>query len=119
MYLICVNEFRHNCLSSYINTVLKNCSFIHPVKHYETNELEGVSNLTLQVSNALDNELPNIFPTVDNIISSEDVCDKVRSEFRLYQTEIILEDAYLNKKIVSLIQTRRKVLYWETAFAKT
>ena len=39
--------------------------------------------------------------TVDNILSSEDVCDKVRSAWRLYQTEIIPEDAYLNEKQVT------------------
>ena len=56
-------EFRQNCLSSYINTVahmitkltfntfLKICSYIHPLKRNETNALEGISNLTLQVSN--------------------------------------------------------------------
>ena len=101
-------EFRQNCLSSYINSVahmmtkstfntfLKNCSYIHPLKRNETNALGGISNLTLRVSNALNNVLPKVFPTIDNILSSEDVCDKVRSEWRLYQTEIIPEDAYPN-----------------------
>ena len=49
-------------------------------------------------ANALNTALPNVFPTVDNILSSEDVCDKVRSRWRLYQTEIIPEDVYLNEK---------------------
>ena len=105
-------EFRQNCVSSYINivahmmtkltcnTFLKNCLHIHPLKHNETNALGGISNLTLQVSNALNNVLPHFFPTVDNILSSEDVCDKVRSEWRLYQTEIKPEDVYLNEKKV-------------------
>ena len=97
-------DSRQNCLSSYINTVthmmtklpfntfLKNCSYIHPLKRNETNALEGISNLTLQVSNALNNVLANVVPTVDNILSSEDVCDKVRDHIyhiyikqRLYQ----------------------------------
>ena len=58
-------------------------------------------------------------PTVDNILSSEDVCDKVRSAWRLYQTEIIPEDAYLNEKQVSPIKTRRKVSCREKAFVIT
>ena len=74
----------------------------------------GIPNLTLQVSNVLNNVLPNIFPTVDNISSSEDVCDKVRSEWRLCQTEITPEDAYLNEKEVSPIKARREVSYWES-----
>ena len=121
-------EFRQNCLPSYINTVahmttklpfntfLKNCSYIHPLKPNETNALGGISNLILQVSNALNNMLPNVFPTADNVLLSEDVCDKIRSEWRLYQTEIIPEDAYLNEKVVSPIKTRRKVSYWKKAF---
>ena len=60
--------------------------------------------------------LPNVFPTVDNILLSKDVCGKVRSEWRLYQTEIIPEDAYLNEEEVSPIKTRRKVSYWEEVF---
>ena len=60
--------------------------------------------------------LPNVFPTVDNILSSEDVCDKIRSEWRLYQTEIIPEDAYMNEKEVSPIKTKCKVSYWEKTF---
>ena len=55
---------------------------IHPLKRNETNTSGGISNLTLQVSNALNNVLLNVFPTVDNILSSEDVCDKARSEWR-------------------------------------
>ena len=121
-------EFRQNFLSSYINTVahmmtklpfnsfLKNCSCTHPLKRNETNALGGISNLTFQVSNALNNVLPNAFPTVDNILLSEDICDKVRSEWRLYQTEIIPEDAYLNEKEVSPLKARQKVSYWEKAF---
>ena len=90
-------ELRQNDLSSYISTVahmitklpfntfLKNCSYIHPLKCNETNALGGISNLTLQVSNALNNVLPNVFPTLENILSSEDVSDKVRSAWRSYQ----------------------------------
>ena len=63
--------------------------------------LGGISNLTFQVSTGLNNVLPNDFPTVDNVSLSEDVYDKVRSEWRLYQTEFISEDAYLNEKSVT------------------
>ena len=96
------------------NKFLKNCSYINPLKCNETNALGGISNLTFQVSNALNNMLPNVFPTVDNILSSEDFCDKLRSEWRLCPTEIKPEDAYLNEKEMSPIKTRRKVSYWES-----
>ena len=90
------------------NTFLKNCSYIYPLKGNAINASGGISNLSLQVSNALNNVSPNVFPTVDNILSSEDVT-KLRSEWRLYQTEIIPEDAYLNEKEAPPIKTRRKV----------
>ena len=118
---LCEDEkgFRLNCLSSYIkavahmtklpfNTFLKNCLYILTLKRNETNALGGISNLKFQVSNTLNTVLPNVFPTVDNILWSEGVCDKLRSEWRFYQTEIIPEDAYLNEKEVSLIKARRK-----------
>ena len=89
-------EFRQNCLSSYINW-----SHTHPLNRNETNAMGGISNLTLLVSNAL---------------SSEGVCDKVRSEWKLYLIEIIPEDASLNEEVVSPIKTRPKVSYWEKAF---
>ena len=63
--------------------------------------LGGISNLTFQVSTGLNNVLPNDFHTVDNVSLLEDAYDKVRSEWRLYQTEIISEDAYLNGKSVT------------------
>ena len=68
------------------NTILKNCSYTHALKRNETNALGRISHLTLQVSNALNNVLPSVLHTVGNILSSEDVCDKVRSEWRLYLT---------------------------------
>ena len=120
--LIDVNDKNYfKSLKSYDDKItfqhfLNNFSYINPSKRNKTNALGGISNLTLQVSNALNNVLPNGFPTVDNILSSEDVCDKVRSEWRLYQTEIIPEDAYLNEKEVSPIKTRLKVSYWQEAF---
>ena len=79
-----------------------------PIKRNEANALGGISNLTLQASNALNTALPNVFPTVDNILSSEDVCDKVRSRWRLYQTEIIPEDVYLNEKEEAPIKKHSK-----------
>ena len=71
-------EYRQNCLSSYINThkyddKITSQHFseellVHtPIKRNEANALGGISNLTLQASNALNIVLPNVFPTVDNI----------------------------------------------------
>ena len=66
-------EFRQNCLSLYINTAAhmltklpfntfpKNCSCMHPLKGNERNIFGRISNLTLQVSNAFNDLLPNIF----------------------------------------------------------
>ena len=43
------------------NSFVKICLYIHPLKCDETNALGGTSNLTLQASNALNNELPMFF----------------------------------------------------------
>ena len=51
------------------NSFVKICLYIHPLKCDETNALGGTSNLTLQASNALNNELPNVFPTVYIILN--------------------------------------------------
>ena len=50
------------------NSFVKIYLYIHPCDD-ETNALGGTSNLTLQASNALNNELPNVCPTVYIILN--------------------------------------------------
>ena len=60
--------------------------FINPTKGNDRAALEAVSSLTQKVSMALSGVLADAFPKVNG-----DVCDSVRTEWRMYQTENIPE----------------------------
>ena len=96
------------------NTIIKNCSFIHPLKRNNQGSLTGIENLTGHVTEVLKGVLHLVF-NCDDSFSAEDVCDRVRTEWRLYQTESIPDSAYLcEDKVIN--SSRRQTSYWEKAF---
>ena len=119
-------KFREDCLSCFkvtaahlmqklpFNTIIKNCSFIHPLKRNNQGSLTGIENLTAHVTEVLKGVLHLVF-NCDDSFSAEDVCDRVRTEWRLYQTESIPDSAYLcEDKVIN--SSRRQTSYWEKAF---
>ena len=86
-------NFCSDCLQAYRNAAdyLKRMlpsnsfnSFINPEKRNGSGSLEGISEFTRMVLSALPNVLLAIFPAV---LTTEDVCDIVCTEWRLYQTK--------------------------------
>ena len=59
------------------NTLIKNCSFIHPLKKNNQGSLTGVENLTAHVIGVLKGVLHLVF-NCDDSISAEDVCDEYK-----------------------------------------
>ena len=118
-------KFREDCLSCFkvtaahlmqklpFNTIIKNCSFIHPLKRNNQGSLTGIENLTAHVTEVLKGVL--LVFNCDDSFSAEDVCDRVRTEWRLYQTESIPDSAYLCEDKVTN-SSRRQTSYWEKAF---
>ena len=74
--------------------------------------LEGITKLTKLVLSALLNVFPAIFPAC---LTTEDVCDIVCTEWRLYQTEKFPDSAYQTRS-ENKMSLQKQNLYWEEAF---
>ena len=91
-------NFHSDCLQAYrnapdylkrmlpINSFIENAAFINPEKRNASGSLEGISELTKMVLSVLLNVLSIIFPAV---LTAEDVCDIVCTEWRLFQSQPI------------------------------
>ena len=93
------------------SSVLKNCQYLNPQKRNEKEALSCISNLAMQICEPLANVLSDVFSKCS---SKEEVCDKVRNEWRELQMETLPEEYYLIKKESS--SGRKQVSYWEKAF---
>ena len=103
---------RQECLSFYVTAVtllqknlpftapvIRDAQFLHPEKRNDAASLTAVSKLTLVIADVLqspvgDNVLPKVFHTQPTL-QTEDICDLVRSQWKLYQTECVPEDFYV------------------------
>ena len=77
--------------------------------------LSAISNLALELCKPLESVLSKVFPSSS---SKEEVCDKIRNEWRVYQMELIPESAYTTNDVAacSTSRGRQQVSYWEKAF---
>ena len=117
-------NFRSDCLQAYrnaadylkrmlpINSFIENAAFINPEKRNGNGSLEGITKLTKMVLSALPNVFPAIFPAC---LTTEDVCDIVRTEWRLYQTEKFPDSAY-QTSFENKMSLKKQNSYWEEAF---
>ena len=103
---------RQECLSFYVTAitllqknlpftapVIRDVQFLHPEKRNDPASLTAVSKLTLVIADVLqspvgDNVLPKVFHTQPTL-QTEDICDLVRSQWKLYQTECVPEEFYV------------------------
>ena len=97
--------FRSDCLQTYqkmtvylksmlpLNSLIKNSTFINPENRNNNGSLESISNLAQMVTSALLKVLTAVFPK-NSYLTSEEVCDTFRTDWRLYQNECIPETAY-------------------------
>ena len=72
--------------------LLKYAQYLHPEKRNSTGATSGISNLALSVCHTLKNSLEHVF----SAITTEDVVDKVRSQWLMYQNEELKEEWYKN-----------------------
>ena len=105
-------KFRQEHLSFYVTAVtllqknlpftapvIRDAQFLHPEKRNDPASPTAVSKLTLVIADVLqssteDNILPKVFHTQPPI-KTEDICDLVRSQWKLYQTECVPEAFYV------------------------
>ena len=98
-------KFRSDCLQAcrrtteYLkstlpfNSFIKNSAFINPEYRNVNGSLVGISNLAQMFTSALPSVLTVVFPKKSDL-TGEEVCDTLRTGWRLYQTESIPESAY-------------------------
>ena len=120
-------EFRRECLQFYVNAVsylqkqlpfensfLKYVQYIHPAKRLDPESTSAISNIALSVARVMKNCLPTVFD-VCNSETVEGVCDLVRSQWKLYQTDIIKEEWYTNVSEPKESSSRVQFSYWQYA----
>ena len=124
-------KFRSDCLQAYrktteylknmipFNVFMQNSAFIYPENRNVNGSLVGISNLAQMITSALPIVLTAIFPKKSDLtgeeVTGEEVCDTLRKEWRLYQTESIPESAY-QSVVEPKISSRKQNSYWEVAF---
>ena len=73
------------------NSLIKNCAFLNPLKGNDHDSLSSISILALSICKPLKVVLPDIF---NGCATEEEICDHIRTEWRLYQTVEISESCY-------------------------
>ena len=119
--------FRQDCLKAFQasvshlisklpwdSTILKNAVLLDPSKRKNRESLNDITNLTKEICKPLDGVLNKVFPP--GLSSKEDLCDKIRNEWRVYQFESLPESAYTKDEKDPKCRSRQQPSYWEKAF---
>ena len=96
------------------NTFIQHSVFINPENRNVNGSLVGISNLAQMITSALPNVLTAVFSKKSDL-TGEEVCDTLRTEWRLNQTESIPESAY-QLVVETKISSRKQNSYWELVF---
>ena len=120
-------QFRRDCLNFYIaavtylqiqlpfdNQVLKYAQYLHPMKRHDPSSCSAISNLTLKVAASLKTCLLAIFKVNSSDATPEGICDFVRTQWKVYQSENISEDTYINSHN-TMPSSRFQQSYWDYA----
>lgn len=113
-------KWRQKCLNFYESTVvylknnlpfsnkiLKDARYFAPCKRNDQHALTAISRLALEVANCLRHHLHIVFGSVESV---EDVCDKIRNQWRSYQLEDIPNEWFT----VGVVEKRQcQESYWE------
>ena len=79
--------------------------YLHPEKRSDSNSTSVISNLCLTVGNCLKNVIQNVF-TLNQDESVEELCHKVRTQWKIYQCESILLEFFQKLKSISVTETK-------------
>ena len=118
-------KFWHNCLEAYQSfvshlrlklpwqsTILRNAIFLYSAKKGDKRSLNAITNLTKEVCKPLAGVLQKTFPTCS---TTDEVCDQIHNEWRMYQIRFLTETNY-NNEANETIQGRHQIPYWENTF---
>lgn len=123
--------FRGECLKFYAASVtylqeklpinvslIRNAQYLHPEKRNDGKAMSAVSNLCLKMGTCLKNVIRNVF-SLGNNESVEELCDKVRDQWRKYQCEEIPPEFFQKPECETNSQSNPKTTqssYWKAAF---
>ena len=93
--------------------VIRDAQFLHSEKRNDPASLIAVSKLTLVIVDVLqstlgDNVPPKVFHTQPTP-KTEEICDLVRSQWKLCQTECVPEEFYMLSMLKNLIKEKCKI----------
>lgn len=121
-------KLRTECLDFYVTAVtylkenmpfnkvfIKQAQYLHPEKRNHASARNSVSNMTNAICKVLGNKFPKIFGLRESA-SKEDVIDKVRSQWQIYQSESIPEEWFKKKEEPGCIKKPAKQGYWAEAY---
>ena len=120
-------SFRGECLKFYAAAVtylqenllfkvplIKHAQYLHPEKRSDSNSTSAISNLCLTVGNCLMNVIQNVFMPNQGE-SAEELCDKVRTQWKIYQCESIPLEFFQKLESVTVPKSTPNS-YWKAAF---
>ena len=115
--------FRKRCLSFYQTAVeklqmklpldinlLKDAQYINPMKRNDPGATSAISNLALKMTSVLGNVLQRLF----GLETRDEVIDKIRSQWALFQNEEIKDEWYLKPTLPST-SGKQQESYWARA----
>ena len=95
----------------------KHAQFLHPEKRSQVGSTSEISNLALKIAKALGNRWTKLF-YVDEPLTAEEICDKVRSEWLKYQLADIPREYYIKEVSNEPCKSARaSSSYWDKAYA--
>ena len=121
-------KFRKDCLRFYANAtdyliqnlpfnenLIRHAQYLNPKLRTDVKSTNAISNLALKIGQCFTTALPRVF-CLEQHEKVEDLCDKVRNQWRLYQCEseqnLLVED----KPDIDVPENRIRGSYWEDAF---
>ena len=119
-------KFRKDCLQFYVTSVqylqeklpfnvqlLKHAQYLHPEKRNNNRATSAISNLALKITTVLEKCLSNVF-SLPSSTSKEEVVDRIRDQWILYQNEDLNKEWYLNSDSEQCL-SRQQQSYWKRA----
>ena len=121
-------KFRQDCLNFYVtsaqylqiqlpldNLVIQHAQYLHPLKRDDAASRSAIANLVLKVAETLQRRLASVFGVKESDATVEGVCDLVRTQWLVYQTENIPEEFYIAPAAPTPSSTRVQQSYWDYA----
>ena len=119
-------KFCNECLQLYVKctvdlqnhlpfnvSIIKYAQYLHPEKRNIPGATNAISNLALKITSAVESRLSDAFEA-HGVLSKEEVCDRIRNQWMIYQNEDICESYYVKEQEVEK-KAAVQESYWDCA----